>query len=254
MNGKAEPLPCVRMTVMTSPQESPPVSPCPQVRQLESYHFSCGMFVFPLFNNPEILQLLIRNVVSFPTLSVSPLCGFILFSSVPKYAVISPILKPKPKPSWIPRTLQLPPFSLLLFRTRLSETVNPAFSLLPVYPFSPKGTTFRCILPPPKHTHTHTRTHPLDLLSRSPVTSLPAVLSICNLSAAYSPRTTVSALASGFFSHPAPPQFLCWFSILLSSWMYWLLSGSLFPLNTIPRRSRSVLWLFNSILEPFLSL
>lgn len=45
----------------------------------------CGMFIFPLFS-PEILQLLIYDIISFPTLSVSPL-WFILFSSAPKYAI-----------------------------------------------------------------------------------------------------------------------------------------------------------------------
>lgn len=45
----------------------------------------CGRFIFPLFS-PEILQLLIYDIISFPTLSVSPL-WFILFSSAPKYAI-----------------------------------------------------------------------------------------------------------------------------------------------------------------------
>lgn len=42
-----------------------------------------GLFIFPLLS-PEILQLLIYDIVSFPTLSVSRLCKFILFSSALK--------------------------------------------------------------------------------------------------------------------------------------------------------------------------
>lgn len=62
----------------------PPSEPMPTgepTGESPAIHLCCGMFVFPLLNNPEILPLLIYDILSFPTLSVSPLCRFILFSS-----------------------------------------------------------------------------------------------------------------------------------------------------------------------------
>lgn len=106
MSGKEEPLPCVRMTAKTRPQGSPQVSPCPQVSQLGSHavsHCPWDMFLFPLLNNPEMLQLFVYNIIVFYTISFpSPQVYFILIGTQICCNISHLKAKTKPSRSHIP--------------------------------------------------------------------------------------------------------------------------------------------------------
>lgn len=239
VNGKEELLPCVRMTAMTRPRGSPPVSPCPQVSQLESHTvilFSCEVFVLPLLNNPEILQLLIYDIGSFPALSVSPLCRFTLFSSALMYAVIAPILRQKQNPLEPHIPCSYHPFlCLILWWDSVKQlTCILSASSLPVF-----SQRHYIQMRPPTSSKEN-----LDLLSKSPVTSLSTVLGICSLLVALGLWTT-SSLASGFFPplQVAPPQFLCWFLSFncLSSCMHPAPLWTSYPAHSLQERSFSPL-------------
>lgn len=135
VNGKEEPWPCVRMTVMTRPQGSPQVSPCPQVSQLESHSYPFLLWSV-YFASPQqsrnfaiinIQYQLFSYIISFPSLQVY----FVLIST--QICCNISHLKTKTKPPWAPHPLQLPPFSLLQFVARLSETCILSASSLPIF-------------------------------------------------------------------------------------------------------------------------